>query len=393
MIDRYLTPLIREDLAEKMVFLGGPRQVGKTTLSRRVLGHFKSDAYYSWDNAQHKKAALAGRWPSEKSVVVLDELHKYLRWKTWLKGQYDTYFPRLNFLVTGSAKLNVFRRRGDSLLGRYHYYCLHPFSYRECAGDSLALPLVEPEVGGLLSFSNDSDETILDRLFTFGGFPEPYIKQSPRFLRRWHRERVDLLVKDDIRSLEDVKDIELLMRLAQQLPDRVGSLLSLNSLREDLSVSHKAVSRWIGILEMVYYCYRVYPFQISALRSLKKEPKLYLWDWSEVADEGDRFENMVASHLLKYCHFLRDYFGYGMAVYFVRTREKKEVDFVVTVAQKPWFAVEVKLTDETPSKALHYFKSHLGVEQLYQVVKSPGVDFTQGGVRVMSASRFFTAFV
>ncbi|NBV43119.1 DUF4143 domain-containing protein, partial [bacterium] len=234
---------------------------------------------------------------------------------------------------------------------------------------------------------------ILDRLFEFGGFPEPFIKKSPRFLRRWNQDRIDLLVKDDIRSLEDVRDISLLMLLAQMLPTRVGSPLSINGLREDLEISHKSASRWITILEWVYYCYRIYPYQRSLVRSLKKEPKLYLWDWSELEDPGAKFENMIAGHLQKYVSYLKEYFGFNAELWYLRTVEKKEVDFLVTIKHEPWFAVEAKYGDQSPAKSLLYFKDKINIPFLFQVVYPTGIDVMKGDIRVISADKFLTAFI
>ena len=182
-------------------------------------------------------------------------------------------------------------------------------------------------------------------LIIFGGFPEPFIKQNSRTLRRWHNEKVDRMFREDIRDMDQIRDIYGAQRLGDILPDRAGSLLSINSLREDTEVSHKAVSNWLNVLESFYYCFRVYPFVSKHFRALKKEPKLYLWDWFEISDNAARFENCVGSHLLKLVHFLQDYEGYRAKLHYLRSIEKKEVAFLVTIDQKPWFAVEVKLND------------------------------------------------
>ncbi len=395
MKERYLTKHIEKDLKEKMVFLGGPRQAGKTTLSKLLTSDLRLPALYlNWDNDQDRKTILKAQWPKNAPIIVLDELHKYARWKNWIKGQYDKFKDRYHFLVTGSAKLNVYRRKGDSLFGRYHYYCLHPFSLREVLSGGAPSKIRENSLFKALKFQTSSvAPAILTQLLEFGGFPEPFLKKSKRFSRRWRQTRVDLLVKDDIRSLEDIKEISLLAILAQLLPSRASSILSINAIREDLEVSHKAIARWISILELVYYCYRIYPYHRAITRSIKKEPKLYLWDWSEVEDPGARFENLIAGHLLKFVHFLQHYHGFKADLFYLRTLEKKEVDFLVAINEKPWFAVEAKLADTIPSKNLLYFQERLKIPFLYQVVRTSKVDTTLHGIHVLSAEKFLTALI
>ena len=219
------------------------------------------------------------------------------------------------------------------------------------------------------------------------------IKQNTRVLRRWHNEKTERLFREDIRDVAQVRNIVSMQLLGDLLPEKTGSLLSINSLREDLEVSHRAVSSWLNILESFYYCFRIYPFVGKNFRSLKKEAKLYLWDWSEVENEAVRFENCVASHLLKLIHFLRDYEGYKANLYFLRSVEKKEVDFFVTIAEKPWFAVEAKMNDTNVSPHLFYFKEKLKIPFCYQVVKKGDVDSFIKSVRIVSAGRFLAGLI
>ena len=269
-------------------------------------------------------------------------------------------------------------------MGRYHYYRLHPFSLAEALGIGNKI-----KPGEELAFQGRKDgaEAFSD-LFLYGGFPEPFLKKNLRTLRRFHNERQERLIKEDIRDVESVRDLSALQILAQILPEKVGSLLSLNSLREDLGVAHKTISLWIDILERFYYHYRVYPYSASAIKSLRKEPKLYLWDWSQVETPANRFENMIAGHLLKLVHWLHDTEGYKVELKYLRDIEGREADFLVLYEGKPWFAVEVKLSDETVSKSLKYFKEKLEIPFAYQVVKTGGIDFLQNGYRVISADKF-----
>src|SRR3989338_476520 len=388
---RYLVPHILRDLNEKMVFIGGARQVGKTSLAKYIAeNYFKHYDYLNWDARDDRKNILQSQFKGNAEIILFDEIHKYKDWKNYLKGQFDKHKDDFKILVTGSARLDVYRRGGDSLMGRYYYYRLHPFSLAEMLEFNAM-----PQILGELIFPEflPKARAALDDLFVFGGFPEPLLKKDQKVLRQFHNQYVDRLVREDIRDIESIRDLSSLQVLVDLLPHKVGALLSLNALREDLEVAHKTVALWMDILERFYYHFRIYPFAFATIKSLRKEPKMYLWDWSQVEDEAQRFENMVASHLLKFVHFLYDAEGYRVALHFLRDRAGHETDFLVTVDKKPWFAVEVKWADTQVSKSLRYFTEKLRIPFAYQVAHEPKVDFLQNGVRVMSADKFLSALV
>jgi predicted AAA+ superfamily ATPase len=395
MIKRYLEGSVLADLAEKMVFIGGPRQVGKTTMAKDLAGrNFEAHDYLNWDDRGDRRRILEGMFPTNASLLIFDEIHKYRAWKRLLKGLFDKNRDRWKFLVTGSARLDVYRRGGDSLMGRYHYHRLHPFSVAEVeATRPVGLPFApEPIAEIMLPDARPEFADAFQSLLAFGGFPEPFLRQSARTLRRWHNQRVERLVREDIRDVERVGDLSAIEQLIALLPPRVGSLFSLNSLREDLSIAHKTIANWMDVLERFYYCFRVYPFIGSKIRSLKKAPKVYLWDWSETPEEGGaRLENLVAAHLLKFCHFLADTEGYKADLRFLRDLEGREVDFLVTEKGRPWFAVEVKSSAREASRTLRYFGDRIGIPFLLQVVADEGVDWIKDGIRIVSASRFLAA--
>jgi predicted AAA+ superfamily ATPase len=387
--DRYLTPFIVEDLKDKMVFVGGPRQVGKTTLCRNfVAKHFRNHAYFNWDNRTDRKAITSSAWPGDAELLIFDEIHKYRQWKGLIKGEYDKLKENYKFLVTGSSRLDLYRRGGDSLQGRYHYYRLHSFTLAEIEG--LAY---KASVHGELPMSSGFHQDAIDTLNVFGGFPEPVMKQNKRQLRRWHNEKIERMFREDILDVQAIRDIGKMKLLSDILPSKVGSLLSINAIREDLEVSFRAASHWIDVLEVFYYHFRLYPFTSKRIRSLKKEPKLYLWDWSEVEDEAARFENLIASHLLKFAHFITDYEGYKAELCFLRDVDKREVDFLVTIDGKPWFAVESKLNETSLSPHLLYFKERLSIPYTYQVVKKTATDRLEKGIRIISAGKFLTGLI
>jgi hypothetical protein len=282
----------------------------------------------------------------------------------------------------------LLRRGGDSLQGRYHDYRLHPFSLAELLGDPPRLEVMKE-----IPVGDRPHPEEFEALFKFGGFPEPLFRADERLLRRWHNEKIERMVREEITEIEQVRDLGRLKLLSDMLPARVGSLLSVNALREELEVSHRAVSSWLGILETFYYQFGIHPYVGKALRSIKKQPKLYLWDWSEVDDHPARFENLVAAHLLKACHYLHDREGHKAALHFLRNVDKKEVDFLVTVDQKPWFAVETKLSERSVSPSLLYYQERLKIPFVYQVIREPGAHRFMSGVRVISADRFLAGLV
>lgn len=387
---RYLEAGIAADLPHKMVLVAGPRQVGKTTLARHILETAESAVYLSWDNRDDRREIRAARWPGGPALVVLDELHKWRGWKGWLKGEFDKHRERLRFLVTGSARLDVYRKGGDSLQGRYHHYRLHPFSYAEAASQGAPRP---PAPATELHIPARGRQDLVDALMQFGGFPEPFLAQSARTQRRWQKERLDRFFREDVRDLEPIRDLSSFQLLAELLPERVGSPLSLNALREDLEVSHRALTHWMDVLERLYHVFRVRPFSGPRSRVLKKMPKAYLWDSSLVADRAARFENLIGLHLLKLCHYLEDAEGHAVELHHLRDRDGREVDFLVTSDRKAWFAVEAKLSETRVDPALRHFRDRLGIPFCYQVTLEGTRDFVEDGVRVVPANRFLAALV
>jgi hypothetical protein len=330
-----------------------------------------------------------------KPLVVLDEIQKYPRWKNYLKGLFDTYRTQADFLVTGSGRLDIYQRGGDSLLGRYHQYRLHPFSVSEILGNSADLDYAcEKTVATMQKKKHSSrrEQEAFEQLYVFGGFPEPFVKQSHRNLNLWHKERRNLIIREEMRTLTRIQLLSQVEHLVELLELRVASLLSVNSLSSDIQASYQSIKLWIDYLERLYYLYRLRPYSHKVQRSLSREPKLYFWDWSGLADAGARFENIIASHLLKWCHFNQDWGLENLELYFVRDKEKREVDFLVTKNKVPWLLVEAKSGSKTVEKSIGYFAEQLKVKHCFQVVKGPlEQNGTSSGISVVDAPSFLGA--
>lgn len=367
---RYLEEQVRRDLARKMVFVAGPRQVGKTTLALGLPGG--QAGYLNWDVPAHRERLLRGEMPPGR-FWALDEIHRYRRWRGLLKGLWDGRRQGQRVLVTGRARLDFYRFGGDSLQGRYHLLRLHPFSAAE------------------LGMEKQSE--LLD-LLRLGGFPEPFLGGSEVEARRWSREYRDRLVREDLVGLERVSDLGALELLALRLPERVGSPLSVNALREDLQVSHKTVAGWLGILERLYAVFRLAPFGAPRIRAVKKEQKHYQVDWSLVPGEAPRFENLVASHLLKWVHFEQDARGRDLELRYFRDRDGRETDFVVVEGREVRLLVEAKWADAPLDRSLRYLKARFPAAEAWQVSATGTKDHVSPeGIRVAPALRLLRRLV
>lgn len=370
---RGLEAQILDDLKVKMVFISGPRQTGKTTLAKRLLtsqGRDLATSYFTWDSSSDRRQLMAERLPEKPGMVVFDEIHKYTRWRQLVKGFFDKSGKLYPILVTGSARLDLYRRGGDSLQGRYHHHRLHPFTVAEVGGPA---------------------EKALKSLMTLGGFPEPFLSQSETRARRWSRDYASRLIREDLASIERVSELALLERLVDRLPDLVGSPLSLNALREDLQVSQPTVARWMDILERLFAFFRLSPFGSPKIRAVKKEQKHYHYDWTVVKDPGLRFENLVAAHLLKWCHWREDSHGENVELRYFRDTDKREVDFVLMKDKKPTHFIECKLSDPKttlPMKYLHERFPEVPCTQVVYQMEGARAHRTAGGIAVVAAAGF-----
>lgn len=388
---RYLKESISNDALSKgkMAFITGPRQVGKSTVAKMLIHQPENYFVYddesfrkAWTKSPEKSLELRGEGP-----VVLDEIHKDRRWKTRVKGLYDKSNTELPIVVTGSARLDFFRRGADSLLGRYFAYRLHPFSVAENAK-----PVSPDDVHNKRHVHYGWSD-----LLNLTGFPEPLLRGSEREAQRWSRLRLERIALEDSRDLLNISDLNAFRAMVDLLPDRVGSLLSANSLVEDVGKAYGTIRSWLMVLDALYYTFTIKPYSKKMSRAIKAEPKLYLFDTLRIPKENlaKRQENLAALHLLKMCQFWTDTAQGEFELRFIRTKEKKEIDFAILRDNAVWMLIECKSNDRLPSKTLMEFTELLNPTYAYQLVSGDGYDrnFPALGIRVMSYEKFFSGTV
>jgi len=355
----------------QMIFLMGPRQAGKTTVSLEAAREWPAHFYFNWDNPAEKLLFIEGveaiarqaglqEIRSDKPVLIFDEIHKFGKWKNFLKGFFDLYEKVARIIVTGSSRLNVYKRGGDSLMGRYFYYRVHPLSVAE---------IVSPEwtEEGIRPIPKPIRDEDWEALLEHGGFPEPFIQRTSSFSRRWKSIRKDQLFREDIRDGTRIQELAQLELLAELLRNQAAQSIDSVSLSKKVGVSVDTIRRWIEVLKSFYYCFSLQPWSKNIARSLLKEPKIYLWDWSMIEEEGRRNENLVASHLLKAVDFWTDQGLGDFGLHYLRTKDQHEVDFLVTRDKKPWFLIEVKTKAKGLSSALYRFQEETGAPHAFQL--------------------------
>jgi len=367
---RIYDTLLSEHLAShrQMAFVSGPRQVGKTTTCRN-----HADSYTNWDNLDDREQILAGpaklverlalnRLSKTTPVALFDELHKYPRWKQFLKGFFDTYADQVRIIVTGSSRLDMYRRVGDSLMGRYFLYRMHPFSVAETLHQDL------PDSKRVVRAPRKPSPAEFDALWVHGGYPEPFLKRDKRFSRRWQDLRTQQLLREDVRDLTQIQQVDQLAMLVKLLSVRSANQIIYSKLASDVRTSVDTVRRWIETLSSLHHGFLIKPWFKNISRSLRKEPKWFLRDWADIEDDGDKAETFVGCHLFKAVEGWND-MGLGkFQLAYLRDKGKREVDFIVTRDGKPWFLVEVKVREESMSGVLAYYQEQTKAPFAFQVI-------------------------
>jgi uncharacterized protein len=374
-MERYLNDYIEEDLDKKIILLTGPRQTGKTTLSRML----KDDHdYFNFDNMDDRVNLKEKSWDRSKPLIIFDELHKLKNWKSWLKGIFDTEGIPPSIVVTGSAKLDTYKKVGDSLAGRFFQFRLHPLDLKE-----------------IKSFLKTEDlDSELDKLLLLGGFPEPFFNGTQKFYNRWKKSHLDIILKHDLIDLENVQQITQIETLIQLLKHRVGSPISYTSLAQDLLCSDKTVKRWLTILENMYVIFQVPPFHKNIARAIQKAPKYYFYDTGQVmGDSGVKLENAVACALQKEIHFREDCFGEDRKLFYLKNKEGKEIDFCIESNNIPSLLLEVKWNDNRLSPNFNQFRRFFPDVKMIQISKTLDREKTfLGGEELRTASKWLAEF-
>jgi len=372
-MERYLSHNIAKDSDKKIILLSGPRQSGKTTLTRQL---FKKFDYLNFDRSEDRDAISKKHWDRRAECVLFDEIHKMPSWKRWIKGIYDTEGNRPRLIVTGSANLDAFQKVGDSLAGRYFSYRLHPIDMKE----------------GVLCWQGNVDE-VFRRLMECGGFPEPFLEGNIQFYRRWQKSHLDVMLRQDFLDMYAIRSLKLLELMLDLLKSRVSSPTSYANLANDLQVDSKTIKSWLEMLENIYAIFRVTPYHKNIARSLLKEPKFYFYDIGRAIGKGARLENLVACSLLKEIHYVEDVFGYKGRLHYLQTKEHQEIDFLVTIDERPVLCLEVKSSDDNPSRSFDHFSKFLGNVPRIQLVADLKREFTtEGGVQVRHLPHFLAEF-
>lgn len=366
---RYLEEFIIEDMKQKIVILSGPRQVGKTTLSKQLIPSF---CYLNFDSSSDRNLIRKQEWDRDVELVVFDELHKMKKWKSWIKGLYDTEGIPPSLLVTGSARIETARKGGDSLAGRFFSYRLHPLTVKE-----------------IFHCLKEDPKEALNKLIDIGGFPEPYLKGNKSYAKRWRRTHIDTIVRQDLIDLSFVRDVRSIEILIDLLKTRVGSSTSYSALAEDLQVSIHTVKHWLQILENLYIVFPVRPYHKNIARSILKSPKYYFYDTGAIEGSmGSKLENVVALALLRELHFLEDTTGSKVSLHYLKDKSNHEVDFLAVIDNKPALMAEVKVSDDSFSKSLFRFRSYLEETKSVQVVYNLTRKKSSRGVRMLPAHEF-----
>ncbi len=403
---RYLEDIVFSDIySRQMRFIAGPRQVGKTTIAKNKLAFGHSEQfYYNWDRKEvrdryRKETNFLTtdllKWPLRKNTwVCFDEIHKMPKWKNLLKGFFDTYEDKINFIITGSARLDLFRKAGDSLAGRYFLFKLNPLILPEVLGRKISniLPENTAEVYIEKSIAGKKyEQDALENIMRFSGFPEPLLSGNVIFSRKWHDNYLERIVKEDIRDISAIHQLEKILDLLYLLPAKIGSPLSINSLTEDLEINFNTVKNYLNYLILTYVLFEIFPYQKQINRLVKKEKKVYCYDFAIINDEAKRFENLVALELKSRVDLWNDLLPDKYELRFVRTREGNETDFLILKNLQPFFLCEVKLSDNNIAKHHYLHAKYLGDIPFVQVIKQTGILKTvQHGFYLVSASRFFS---
>jgi predicted AAA+ superfamily ATPase len=385
---------------KQMVFIAGPRQAGKTTFTQILAEDFSNSLYFNWDILDEKRKLIENpsfyedvhRKDNSVPLIIFDELHKYSNWKNFLKSVYDRDRGNYKFIVSGSGRLDMYQKGGDSLAGRYFIFHLWPFTLAELAGNNLAL---EEFLSNPIEVHKCPKETqlIWNNLSQFSGFPDPYLNGTGQFYQVWSNTYRKQLLREDIRDLASVRRVEDVEILFSLLPSKIGAPLSMASLARDIHVSFDSVRNWLELFENFYIVFRIPPWSRKISRAITKEKKLYLFDYGRIGTPGAKFENMVALELFRAVSSWNDLGLGNFSLHYLRNRDKEEVDFLLSNNHNPLLLIETKLSDDNPAKSLMKFQMVLNIPAVQLVNKGDICKLVSNGslkIMIISADHWLS---
>jgi predicted AAA+ superfamily ATPase len=393
MLPRPLYSRIFNDLIHEksMLFMAGPRQTGKTTLAQSLAESYANHAYLNWDILSHRSRLIENptffeeieRKDESTPLVVFDEIHKYKDWKNYLKGIYDQFRNEYQFLISGSGRLDIYQKGGDSLAGRYYLYHLWPFTVSELGKANAAFDLFKLNPLKISMKRHAELQEIWSTLAEFSGFPQPYLSGRKTTYRRWSKTYSRQLIREDIRDLTGVKSIGDMETLYYLLPSKVGSPISIPSLSRNLKVSYNTVRSWLAMFERFFMVFSISPWTRKIARAILKEQKVYLWDVPRIQDAAARFENMVALELYRAVTIWNDMGLGSFSLHFIKNKEQQEVDFLIADNHRPVLLAEAKLSDAQPSPALIKFQKAVDVPAVQLVNQAGGFRKLRNGNQII----------
>lgn len=374
----YLNLWKEQSQEKEMVFLAGPRQAGKTTLTKEIAQNFKNNLYFNWDILSNKKVLIENptffesinRVDASKPFIIFDEIHKYKNWKNYLKGIYDEFFKEYLFLISGSGRLNTYQKGGDSLAGRYLMFHLFPFTISELSAKKRRFSdFIKDPISKFKINNPATTQKNWKKLFELSGFPEPFTKNKKTFWTKWTKNYTNQIIREDIRDISNIKNINDVEILFSLLPSKIGSPISINNLANDIQIANKTAKDWLSLFNATYLTFQLSPWTKKISRAITKEKKIYLFNYPTIQEDGKRFENMAAVELYRIIHYWNES-GYGnFKLHYIRNKEKEEVDFIISDNNTPIMLIEAKNSDTKISKSLINFQNKLNIPAIQLVNK------------------------
>lgn len=378
-IPRLVETRVKEYLAAfPVVGIAGPRQSGKSTLLKQLLGD--SFRYVSFDDFRNRQlladdpVRFMKTWPDP---VIFDEAQQVPELFSWIKMAVDADRQRYGrFVITGSGHFMLNQRISESLAGRIGLLTLLPFQYLEIP-DSLKA----------------------DSIFA-GGYPEPVIRNY-EFRSQWYQAYLETYLQKDVRQLINIGDLTGFTAFLRTLAAQVGQTLNLSEISRGIGISVNTLGRWLSVLESSFIVFRLQPYFNNLGKRLVKSPKVYFYDtglvslltgiesrqeWERGILFGSLFENYIISETIK-----RKYHeNRRMELYFLRTNNGDEIDLIIDRGHSLEL-VEIKAAMTWRPDHLKILKKYLGHASNARLVYLGDTQPEAEGIQVIGYQDFLTA--